>query len=230
MGRKSDIIICMAIDDSMMVPILPEGLALTPQQTEQLVRFAGLVADWTVRVNLVSRREAEHLWDNHILDSLAVLPALAEKPAAEVMDLGPGGGFPGIPLKICRPELRLTCLEATQKKARFIEMAVKELELADIEVVAQHSQDAQKDKTLVGRYDFVTARAVAELKDLIKMSFPFLKIGGKLLAYKSSRAGEEISRASAVLKKFRGSLEGEMETPAGTSGKDRRIIVIRRDG
>lgn len=209
---------------------MPEGLGLMPQQTEQLVRFAGLVADWTVRVNLVSRREAGNLWDNHILDSLAALPALAEKPSAEVMDLGPGGGFPGIPLKICLPSMGLTCLESTRKKARFIEMVVNELGLTGVEVVAQHSQEAQKDKAFLGRYDFVTARAVAELKDLVKMALPFLKVGGKLLAYKSSRAEEEIFRASAAIKKFRGSLEGKMEGPAGTSGKDRRIIVIRKDG
>ncbi len=221
----------MVNDDNRMVPVLPEGLALTPHQTEQLVRFAGLVADWTVRVNLVSRREAEHLWENHILDSLSALPVLAENQGLnEVMDLGPGGGFPGIPLKICLPSIRLTCLEATQKKARFIEMAIKELGLTEVGVVAQHSQEAQKDKNLVGRYDFVTARAVAELKELVKMARPFLKVGGKLLAYKSSRTEEEISRASAIMKKYRCSLEGELKIPAGTSGKDRRIIVVRRDG
>ena len=230
MGQKSDIIIYMATEDNRMVPALPEGLVLMPQQTEQLGRFAGLVADWTVRVNLVSRREAGNLWDNHILDSLAALPALAEKPSAEVMDLGPGGGFPGIPLKICLPSMGLTCLEATRKKARFIEMAAQELGLTGVAVVAQHSQEAQKDKAFLGRYDFVTARAVAELKDLIKMSFPFLKVGGRLLAYKSSRAEEEIFRASAAMKKYMASLEGVMKTPAGTSEKDRRIIMVRRDG
>lgn len=211
-------------------PVLPRGLDLSTGQLEQLERFAGLVAEGNLRMNLVSRREAENLWENHILDSLAALPLLMAHDQPMVLDLGPGGGFPGIPLKICLPVLRLTCLEATQKKARFIELAVRELGLADVTVIAKHSQEAQKDRSLLKGYDFITARAVAELKDLAAMALPFLRPGGQLLAYKSSRAAEEVSRAAAALKKMGASVEGELMAPAPASDKNRRIIIIKKHG
>lgn len=204
-------------------------MTLSQEQIEKLFQFQALVKEWNAKVNLISRRDIGNLFANHLLDSLTALPALAAKPTTEVMDLGPGGGFPGIPLKICLPEMKLTCLEATQKKARFLELAANELELSDVLVIAQHSQAVQKDKSLLNRYDFVTARAVAELKELVKISFPFLKVGGKLLAYKSSKAGQEIEAAGEIINKLGGTIEGELRQEGGSGNKDRKIIIIRKE-
>jgi 16S rRNA (guanine527-N7)-methyltransferase len=205
------------------------GVTLSQEQIEKLFQFQALVKEWNVKINLISRRDINSLLDNHLLDSLSALPVLAAESTAEVMDLGPGGGFPGIPLKICLPEIKLTCLEATQKKARFIELAVTELGLPDVVVIAKHSQEAQKDKNLLNRYDFITARAVAELKELVKISFPFLKVGGKLLAYKSSKAGQEIEAAGEIINKLGGTIEGELRQEPGSGDKDRKIIIIRKE-
>jgi len=206
------------------------GITLTEEQGEKLAVFHALVKEWNARINLVSRRDIDNLLANHILDSLAAIPTLAADPTrSEIMDLGPGGGFPGIPLKICLPYLKLTCLEATQKKARFIQLAAKELDLSDVLVIAKHSQEAQKDKGLLNRYDFITARAVAELKELVKISFPFLKVGGKLLAYKSSKAGQEIEAAGEIIRKLGGTLGGELRQEQGLIDKDRKIIIIMKE-
>ncbi|HAD82625.1 MAG: 16S rRNA (guanine(527)-N(7))-methyltransferase RsmG [Candidatus Edwardsbacteria bacterium RIFOXYD12_FULL_50_11] len=205
------------------------GVTLSQEQIEKLFQFQVLVKEWNAKVNLISRRDIDNLLANHLLDSLTALPALSAKASAEVMDLGPGGGFPGIPLKICLPEIKLTCLEATQKKARFLELAANELGLSDVLVIAQHSQAVQKDITLLNRYDFVTARAVAELKELVKISFPFLKVGGKLLAYKSSKAGQEIEAAGEIINKLGGTLEGKLRQEPGAGDKDRKIIIIRKE-
>jgi 16S rRNA (guanine527-N7)-methyltransferase len=205
------------------------GVTLSQEQIEKLFQFQVLVKEWNAKVNLISRRDIDNLLANHLLDSLTALPALSAKASAEVMDLGPGGGFPGIPLKICLPEIKLTCLEATQKKARFLELAANELGLSDVLVIAQHSQEAQKDKSLLNRYDFITARAVAELKELVKISFPFLKVGGKLLAYKSSKAGQEIEAAGEIIHKLGGTIEGELRQEQGSGDKDRKIIILRKE-
>ncbi|MDQ7797578.1 MAG: 16S rRNA (guanine(527)-N(7))-methyltransferase RsmG [Candidatus Edwardsbacteria bacterium] len=205
------------------------GVTLSQEQMEKLFQFQALVRQWNAKVNLISRRDIDNLFANHLLDSLTALPALAAKASAEVMDLGPGGGFPGIPLKICLPEIKLTCLEATQKKARFLELAVTELGLPEVVVIAQHSQAVQKDKNLLNRYDFVTARAVAELKELVKISFPFLRVGGKLLAYKSSKAGQEIEAAGEIIHRLGGTLEGELRQEPGAGDKDRKIVIIRKE-
>lgn len=203
------------------------GLTLDEEQCDRLASYHDLVRDWNARINLVSRRDVDNLLADHIIDSMAAIPLLSERGApCDLMDLGPGGGFPGIPLKICLPHIKLTCLEATQKKARFIELAAKELNLSDVLVIARHSQEAQKDKSLLDRYDFVTARAVAELKELVKMSFPFLKRGGALLAYKSSKAREEMETSVGLIGKLGGKVMGEYRREE--SNKDRRIIVIRK--
>jgi len=205
------------------------GMTLSDAQGEKLAAFHALVKEWNAKINLVSRKDIDNLLANHILDSLASIPALSADPTrSEVMDLGPGGGFPGIPLKICLPHIKLTCLEATQKKARFIELAAKELNLSDVLVIARHSQEAQKDKSLLNRYDFVTARAVAELKELVKISFPFLKVGGKLLAYKSSKADQEIEAAGEIIHKLGGTIKGELRQEQVSGDKDRRIVIIRK--
>lgn len=205
------------------------GVTLSEEQGEKLARFHALVKEWNAKINLISRRDIDNLLANHILDSLSAIQVLTERTTSiELLDLGPGGGFPGIPLKICLPQINLTCLEATQKKARFIGLAAAELGLSDVMVIAKHSQEAQKDRALLNRYDFITARAVAELKELVKISFPFLKPGGKLLAYKSSKADEEIEAAADIIKKMGGKLEGELRQGQEISNKDRRIIIIRK--
>ena len=206
------------------------GVTLDEEQCKKLSKYHALVKDWNTKINLISRRDIDNLLANHILDSLAAIPILIEnKFPIELMDLGPGGGFPGIPLKICLPEIKLTCLEATQKKARFIELAAKELSLSDVLVIARHSQEAQKDKNLLSRYDFITARAVAELKELVKISFPFLKVGGKLLAYKSSKVGQELEVAGEIIHKLGGTIEGELRQEQGSGDKDRKIIMLRKE-
>lgn len=147
-----------------------------------------------------------------------------------VMDLGSGGGLPGIPLKICLPEIELTLVESTKKKARFLETAVGELGLPGVTVVDRHSRELEKDPEHMGRYDAVTARAVAELKDLAMLAFPFLKTGGRLIAYKGEKTGEEIAGARGMLKRIGGVVEECHGQSAGNTDKTRYIVVVRRSG
>lgn len=204
-------------------------MTLDAEQCEKFSRFYSLVKDWNTKINLISRRDIDNLLANHILDSLAALPVLLNYPEdAKGMDLGPGGGFPGVPLKICLPKLKLTCIEATQKKARFIELVVSELGLADVVVIAKHSKEIQRERELLNGFDFITARAVAEIADLVKMTFPFLKTGGNLIAYKSGKTEEELRAAKDVMNRCGGRFKEEIRQDQNLSNKDRRIIVIRK--
>lgn len=144
------------------------------------------------------------------------------------MDLGSGGGLPGIPLKICLPEIEFTLLESTKKKARFLETAVLELGLAGVAVVDRHSRELEGDPAHRGRYDLVTARAVAELKELVLLSFPFLKPGGWLVAYKGTKAGEEIALADNVLKRLHGSVANKPLPVDFQSNHGKQLIVVNK--
>ena len=165
-------------------------------------------------------------------------PSLAGGPARDfaaashqlkVMDLGSGGGLPGIPLKICLPFIDLTLVESTKKKARFLETALRELGIEGVEVIDRHSREIEKDPVHQGKYDIVVARAVAELKDLVELVFPFIKLGGRLIAYKGAKAEEEIAEAEKTLKKLYGIVEDTRDIDAleGKSGK--RITVIKKN-
>lgn len=224
-------------DDAAMIKDLADqaGLVIGDEHVALLARYAALVRDWNERINLISRKDIGNLVPNHIIDSLLAIPLLCssiEQRTANsqqrLMDIGPGGGFPGIPLKICLPQLALTMVEATQKKAKFIELAVQELGSTNVTVLAKHSRDLLKDPAQLGKYDFVTARAVSELKDLVKDSFPFLRPSGALLAYKSARADEEIAAADAVIRKLGGTVEAAAHSIPAAGGKDRRIVVVRK--
>ncbi len=147
-----------------------------------------------------------------------------------VMDLGSGGGLPGIPLKICLPDVEMALVESTKKKARFLETAVGELGLPGVTVVDRHSRELEKDPRHRGKYDLVTARAVAELNDLVMLAFPFLKTGGRLIAYKGAKTGEETAGARGMLKRIGGVVEECHGQSAGDTDKTRYIVVVRRSG
>lgn len=189
-GQKSD-------RDILLMGASALGLSLNPDEADRLLLYAALVKKWNQKINLVSHRDVANLISGHILDSLAGAPFLARllegKTNPKVMDLGSGGGLPGIPLKICLPEIDLTLLESTKKKARFLETAVKDLGLVGVSVVDRHSSELEKDPVHQGRYEVVTARAVAEIKKLIILTEPFLKPEGSLLAFKGKNVNQEIS-------------------------------------
>jgi 16S rRNA (guanine527-N7)-methyltransferase len=207
------------------------GLEVSPGQIQQLEQYARFVLDWNQKINLISRQKAEQTVAGHIADSLAALPLLDEAAISSpvpmtVMDLGSGGGFPGFPLKICRPGINLTCVEATQKKAKFLDLASQELALQNVTVVPQHSQELVKEKELLGKYDVVLCRAVAGLKELVKSSFPFLRPGGVLLAFKAQKAEQEIKEAEKELAKTH--LRVKTIKEYVIDGKSRQIIVLEK--
>lgn len=163
------------------------------KQIEQLQKYIALLLDWNQRINLISPNDEERIAERHILESLAVLSAWPFPQNASVLDLGSGAGFPGIPLKIIRPDLAMTLLESRQKKTFFLNAAVQELNLSNCRVVNARAEELPKE-----RFSIVIARAVADLKTLWKWSRPLLTEGGVLLAMK----GGELDKELQALKKF----------------------------
>ena len=163
------------------------------KQIGQLQKYITLLLEWNQRINLISPNDEERIAERHILESLAVLSAWPFPENASVLDLGSGGGFPGVPLKIMRPDLAMTLLESRQKKTLFLKAAVQELKLSNCRVV-----NARAEKLTKERFSIVVARAVADLKTLWKWSRPLLIEGGVLLAMK----GGELDNELQTLNKF----------------------------
>jgi 16S rRNA (guanine527-N7)-methyltransferase len=175
-------------------------------------------------MNLTAIKDPLEVWDKHVLDALTLVPLLAELGAgARVVDIGSGGGVPGIPLAIVRPDLHVTLVEATQKKATFLVAVAKALGLTNVSVRAERAEQLGKGD-LRGAFDAVTARAVGRLVMLIPLTVPFVRPNGIVLLIKGQRAEEELAEASWVLGRQRAGLEKTLPTPTG------KIVVLRRGG
>lgn len=149
---------------------------------ELLRRYAALVREWAPRLDLVSPRDLERFEERHVEDSLRAAPLLDELPEGPCVDVGSGAGLPGIPLSIARPERHWTLLEPRQRRAAFLEEAVRRLAV-DCEVIAATAEQAAGDPRLAGAHVLVTARAVADPAAVRELAEPLLSPGGVTLVF-----------------------------------------------
>ena len=175
-------------------------LGIDDPTSSSLSRFVDLLTETNRKFNLTAIRDREEVWSRHILDSLRLLPHLPAD-ATSLLDVGSGGGLPGLPIAIARPDLAVTLLEATKKKARFLDEARATLDLSAVAVVNARAEDL--DRRHRNRFDVVTARAVAPLPVLLELTIPFTRIGGVVLAMKGTRVDEEVQRCDRALRELR---------------------------
>lgn len=166
--------------------------------------YADLLARDADLLGLTAKRGSDQIRADLIEDSLTGARWLPEK--ALVLDLGSGGGCPGIPLQLVRPDCVFTLLEANQRKAGFLARACQALNLQQVVVLSERSEDLAQRATHRGRYDCVVAKAVAPLNVLVELALPFLKLHGKLIAYKGKAIHEELPAAEKALRELRGKL------------------------
>jgi len=181
------------------------GLPLNAQQLQQFEDYYHQLIAANRRVNLTSITDYQEVQRRHFGESLAVAAALYRagvlKPGegARILDLGAGAGFPGLPMRIVHPTLRLTILEATRKKTAFLEGLLARLGLQDVAVITGRAEAVAHEPAHREGYDLVLARAVAPLAVLVELALPFLQVGGFLATPKGSRAPQEIAEASRAL-------------------------------
>ena len=145
------------------------GMNLSDRQLDMFDAFTAMMLEWNTKLNLTRITDPEEIAVKHYLDSLVLLAKVEVPEGSSVIDIGTGAGFPGIPLKIARPDLRLTLLDSVRKRLAFLEAAVSELSLSDVEVVHSRAEDAARDKHLRERFDYAVARAVAGLNILAEL-------------------------------------------------------------
>jgi len=160
------------------------GISLTARQIGQFEQYFQLLMDWNERINLTSITDYEEAQLKHFLDSLTPVIVADFSRELDVIDIGTGGGFPGIPLKIALPDLKMTLLEATKKKTEFLKQAVSEIGLTNVEIIADRAEIIAHDDRYREKYDIVLARAVAILPTLVELALPFCKTGGIFIAQK----------------------------------------------
>jgi 16S rRNA (guanine527-N7)-methyltransferase len=203
------------------------GLALTAEQHDRLSRYLDLLlaANATMNLTRITDRAAAEV--QHVGDSLTVLPFLPRGPHA-LADVGTGGGVPGIPLAIARPDARVVLIEATKKKAAFLRRAVAELGLANVEVREQRAEDVGHSD-LREAMDVALARAVATLPWLVEWCLPLVRKGGRVLAMKGPKVAEELPAAEKALRLLHGGTP--FVHPVDLPGAEHHVIVeIEKQG
>ena len=202
------------------------GLELNAQQSDQFELYYRLVIDWNRRVNLTAITEPYDFAVKHIIDSLSIIRAEIELDNRRVIDVGTGAGFPGIPLKIFFPSIKLTLLDSLNKRINFLSTAINELNLDDVNCVHARAEDAAHSH-LREAFDIVTSRAVARLNVLTEYCLPFAVKGGTFIAFKSSNVDEELDEARTAIK----ILGGRSFKPISVTlpnGDPRTLVLIKK--
>jgi 16S rRNA (guanine527-N7)-methyltransferase len=183
---------------------------------ERLDRLTELIAAWPGLVAAPDRRL--------VADALVLLPHLGS--ALTVVDVGSGGGLPGLALKVARPELRLALIEANHRKAAFLEHASAELDLANVDVIAQRAEDAGRDERLRERFDAAVARALAPMAVLAELCLPLVRVGGRLLAMKTND-DDEIDAARPAIELLGGALVAVEPAPSELRERGQVVVVSK---
>ena len=189
---------------------------LTQVQRDQFSRYCDLLIEWNEKINLTTITDRNDIYLKHFYDSV-ILDELYDLRGS-LCDIGSGAGFPGIPLKIVKPELNVVLMEPIKKRCVFLETVIKELKLEGITVVNTRAEDYKEQ-----RFDYTTARAVAALNILSELCLPLTRKGGHFLAMKSVKAQEELESAQNAIKILGGKV---LETKEITlSGDIHRVII-----
>lgn len=195
------------------------SLELTQSQYESLVRYTQLLRDWNLRLNLVSRRDTDRILTYHVIDSLAVQRLIP--PGARVCDIGTGAGLPGIPVALVRPDVKMFLIESSQKKSRFLQTAVTELGLNNVEVLNERAE------SLPGLdCDTILSRLAGPLRDVVQYARPHRKPKGTIVLYKTRDSAEELRKAGRVLARHKLRVTGSYDIRLPLSSVPRRFIVL----
>jgi 16S rRNA (guanine527-N7)-methyltransferase len=207
------------------------GVDLDEAQARRFRIYRDRIVASAREFNLTAVRDPEAIETRHFIEALAFGALLAKRglltEGARLLDVGSGAGLPGLPLKLAWPSLRVTLLEATGKKCRFLEAVVAELGLEGVSVIEARAEEAAHDAALRGRFDLVVARAVAPLPVLLEYCLPFLEVGGHFVASKGSAAKREVEASDAALRELGGVLEDLVPFyPPEVAGQT--VVIVRK--
>ncbi len=207
------------------------GFDLTPAQIAAFRTYAAELAEWNEKFNLTAIKSPADVEIKHFADSLSCLLAFRNQHASRafrMVDIGTGAGFPGIPLKIVCPEMKLTLVESVGKKVTFLEHVVNKLELKDVTALKARGEEVGRDAAHRECYDWAVARAVAELPTLLELLLPLVKVGGKVLAQKGENAPAEAQGAEKAARILGGTLERvtPVELP-GVAGCRYLVVFVK---
>lgn len=216
----------MLVKSLLLDTLAPLGVALSDEAFARLDAFAEQLVETNRQFNLTAITEPADMTVKHFADSLSLFSFADFPQNAKIIDVGTGAGFPGLVLKLARPDLEVTFLDSTRKKLGFIESVLQNAGLSG-EILHRRAEEAGQDKAFREQFDFATARAVSDLRNLAEYCLPFVKVGGVFLSMKSAGADEEIAAAKNALHLLGGKIERD-EVFSLTPEMPRRLLFIKK--
>jgi len=199
---------------------------ITGRQVMSLITYEKELLEWNQKFNLTAIRDVESIRTKHFLDSFSCVLAWKAAPPNSLIDIGTGAGFPGLPLKILYPNLKLTLVESVGKKAMFCQHIVRVLGLEHVEVLKARAEDIGQNGSHRGKYDWALARAVANLNVLSEYLLPLIRIGGTMLAQKGESGPAEAQSAEKAMKLLGGKLKQLIPVHLPGVVDDRYLVVV----
>lgn len=203
------------------------NLSLTQPQLSAFAQYNQELIAWNQRVNLTRIVEPEKITVKHFLDSLSVCQALPDLPPGfSIIDVGSGAGFPGLPLKIALPDIRLTLVESTGKKTAFLQHIVDTLNLSGVTVLTIRAEEAGQQSEHREQYDVAVARAVSTLPVLAEYTLPLVKVSGLVIVQKGQHPAEEVKAAARALEVLGGKIRQILPVAVPGLNAERHLLVI----
>ena len=204
------------------------SVELTNKQVSQFIKFYEMLVEWNKVMNLTGITEYDEVVMKHFVDSLSIVKVNGFDNVTSIIDVGTGAGFPGIPLKIVFPEIKITLLDSLNKRIKFLNAVIDELELENIETIHGRAEDFSKKEDYREQYDLCVSRAVANLATLSEYCLPYVKTGGTFISYKSGTVQEEAEEAEKAINILGGQVKDITYFKLPDSEIDRSLVIINK--
>ncbi|MEC0093770.1 16S rRNA (guanine(527)-N(7))-methyltransferase RsmG [Paenibacillus macquariensis] len=216
------------IQQSFTSRLQEHGITLNETQLNQFEVYFKELVSWNEKMNLTGITERDQVYTKHFFDSVSLAFFVDMKNVKTLADIGSGAGFPGIPLKICFPDLKLTIIDSLNKRISFLKNIVEQLGLSGVELIHGRAEEWGQRQGYRDHYDLVTARAVAKLALLNEFCLPFVRVDGTFAAMKGSDPTDELKEASYSFKQLKGKLSKVEKFTLPVEDAERHIIIVQK--